>query len=186
MSTTNSTKYKLKEAEFFLDKLEPHRPYFDFYLSAFLNASRSTTWIMRNEFNGNPDWENWFKNTTVAKEEKLLLDQINKLRIQSTKKNGIQTEYYFLENLIPDEDSYLTIEKMQAELIDCEVEITISESTGEKKEIKDDEYVITGKVKTERDESLNSREELYELCEKYYHFLEVKVEECLKQFKLNE
>ena len=67
MISLNNTTHKLKEAEFFLDKLEPHRPYFDFYLSAFLNASRSTTWIMRNEFNDNPNWRKWFENATVEK-----------------------------------------------------------------------------------------------------------------------
>jgi len=182
MPTISNTLYKLKEAEFFLDKLEPHKPYFDFYLSAFLNASRSTTWVMRNEYNKNSDWENWFENTTVAKEEKLLLSEINKLRIQSTKQNGIKTEYFFLDYLIPDENSYSAIEKMHSELTDCEVIITISESTGNKIEKENDTYVITGKVKMERDKSLKSREELYDLCEKYYQFLKIKVKECTKKF----
>ena len=182
MISLNNTTHKLKEAEFFLDKLEPHRPYFDFYLSAFLNASRSTTWIMRNEFNDNPNWRKWFENATVEKDEKKLLKEINALRIQSTKQNGIQTEYFFLDHLIPDSDSYPEIERMQSELNDCEVMVTISESIDKKAKQDDGKYVITGKVKMERDEFLKSREELFDLCKNYYDFLENKVTECIEKF----
>jgi len=182
MSSINNTSQKLKEAQFFLDKLVPHKPYFDYYLSAFLNAARSTTWIMRNEFQDNPDWSIWFENKTVADGERALLKEINELRIKSTKQTGVQTEYFFLDHLIPDEESYPVIEKMQSELNDCEVILTISESNGQKRELSDDEYLITGKVKMEKNESQKSREELLDLCTDYYAFLKIKVDECVGKF----
>ena len=180
----SNTTYKLKEADFFLGKLDPDNPYFDFYLSAFLNASRSTTWIMRNEFNENPDWRNWFENGTVEKNKKELLKEINNLRIQSTKQNGIQTEYFILEHIMPDADSFAEIERMQSELLDGEVTVTLSEYTGERAAKEEGKYVITGKVKMERNKSLKSREELLDLCVKYYKFLENKVMECTERFNI--
>ena len=185
MSSNKNTLLKLKEAKFFLDKLVPHEPYFDFYLSAYLNAARSTTWVMRNEFKDNPDWNIWFENKTIASQEKILLKEINKLRIKSTKQTGVQTEYFFLDCLIPDENSYPIIEKMQSELNNCEVMVTISESNRQKREA-EDEYLITGTVKLEKNKSQRSREELLDISKEYYAFLKIKVDECIEKFTNSE
>ena len=57
---TSNTKLKLKEALFFLQKMETHvdiEPDFDFYLNAFVSSSRSVKWIMNKEYSKVEGWE---------------------------------------------------------------------------------------------------------------------------------
>lgn len=93
-----ATRLKYQEAEFFLKHLEDTR-YEDirflieqatsrrvchFYLSAFLSAARSVTWIMRSEYGRRPGWEEWF-NAHKRVENEQLLRLFNQLRIRSEK-----------------------------------------------------------------------------------------------------
>lgn len=80
-----NTERKLDEAQYFLKMLNVEDPYFDYILSAYLNAARSITWIMRHEFHNIEGWEKWFKSQMINKEQKSLLNTINDLRIASTK-----------------------------------------------------------------------------------------------------
>ena len=180
----SNTERKLAEARFFLDKLNPNDPYFDYFLSAYLNASRSTTWIMRNEFQGINGWEEWFKSCKVSTEEKKLLKEINDLRILSTKQSGIKTEFYFADGLIPDEEYYPIISKMLDELEGERVVITLS-SEEENTPVDEGSYRIRGKVKMEKDKSSKSREAIYDLCQAYFSFLEKQVSACVEKFSLN-
>jgi hypothetical protein len=52
-SMRTRTGFKLEEARFFLAHLEKHWrhvPQYEFYLSAFISAARSVTWVMRYEY----------------------------------------------------------------------------------------------------------------------------------------
>ena len=37
-----------------------HFPHVDYFLSAFVSAARSVTWVMRSEYGKNADWVEWF------------------------------------------------------------------------------------------------------------------------------
>jgi hypothetical protein len=70
-----ATRIKYHEAEFFLAKLDSSYyedvrrmfkksrkpPVFHYYLSAFLSAARSITWIMRSEYRLISGWEEWYR-----------------------------------------------------------------------------------------------------------------------------
>jgi len=65
------TRQKLEEAAFFLAKVKEH--YFDvldeeeqarpflYYLSAFVSAARSVTWVMRSEYSALEGWATWYQ-----------------------------------------------------------------------------------------------------------------------------
>jgi len=179
-----NTERKLNEAKYFLDQLNPNYPYFDYILSAYLNAARSTTWIMRHEFNNIAGWENWFKSCKLSKKESNLLKKINELRILSTKKTGIKTDFYFMDCLIPGEEYYPTIDKMLKKIEGQEVEITISPEDEKDDVLLDKEdYKIKGVVKLDKDESRLSIEAIQELCNDYFGFLKTQVNSCVEKFK---
>lgn len=93
-----ATRSKYKEAQFFLDQLgtsyyddvrrifkrSKRPPVFHYYLSAFLSAARSVTWIMRSEYQQMAGWEQWFETQKTA-EHAELLHLFNQLRIRSEK-----------------------------------------------------------------------------------------------------
>jgi hypothetical protein len=93
-----ATRLKYREAAFFLARMEEtcyedvHRILaqssqpisFPFYLSAFLSAARSITWVMRQEFSDVEGWEEWYKAQGSA-EHAQMLGLFNKLRNQSEK-----------------------------------------------------------------------------------------------------
>ncbi len=57
------TQFKLDEARFFLDHLAPNygkERKFDFFLSAFISAARSVTWVMKAEYADVEGWAAWF------------------------------------------------------------------------------------------------------------------------------
>lgn len=173
------TERKLDEAKYFLGQLNPHMPYFDYILSAFLNAARSTAWVMRHEYSKIDGWEKWFKECEISESEKSLLEKTNSLRILSAKQSGIKTEFNFLEYLVPDEKYYPIIDEMLKEFEGDEIEITIST---ELTEDNDDEYKIRGVVKMNKDESEMSRESIKQICMEYHKFLEKQVKICISLF----
>lgn len=183
-----NTERKLDEARYFLNKLNPNYVYFDYILSAYLNASRSTAWIMRNEFHNINGWEKWFNSCKISEKESILLKRINELRILSAKKSGIKTEFFFADHIIPDEKYYPIIEKMFNDLEGEEVVVTISDNF-DKEDAQSPSYKksykIRGKVKMDKEKSDLSRESLENLCKNYFMFLEKQVQDCISKFTKN-
>jgi len=180
-----NTERKLDEARYFLKKLNPNYPFFDYVLSAYLNAARSTTWIMRYEFHNINGWEEWFGSCKISEEESSLLKRINDLRILSTKKSGIKTEFFFMDSIIPDEECYPVIDKMLHDLDGRKFEFTISDASEEDTLTSSSEevYAIKGTVKLAKEKSDISRESIYNLCKSYFMFLEGQVKDCVMKFK---
>jgi len=93
------TRRKLDEAAYFLHKVQAHYydalhaqlrgedppPEFHYYLSAFVSAARSVTWVMRSEYSATDGWEEWFKTRVVSAEDRELLRGFNELRVRSEK-----------------------------------------------------------------------------------------------------
>jgi hypothetical protein len=99
------TRQKLDEAAFFLNKVEEHatkiekflsdqnaRKVFCYYLSAFVSAARSTTWIMRSECCRLEGWQAWWKEQELHA-PKELLKIFNDLRLRSEKTDPLQPSY---------------------------------------------------------------------------------------------
>lgn len=178
-----NTERKLDEARYFLGQLNLSDPYFDYILSAFLNAARSTTWIMRHEFCEVEGWETWFNKCDISIEEKSLLKKINELRILSTKQTGVKTEYYLLDCIVPEEEDYPVIKEMFDSFDEGdEFKITIIDDLNKKKNNNKESFSFSGKLKTTREESEISRESINKLCADYFIFLQKQVDSCIIKF----
>lgn len=82
------TQYKLEEARFFLAQVENawrHLAPTDFFLSAFVSAARSVTWIMRAEYSHVPGWKEWFESRRPSPQIRELLRAMSDLRNRVTK-----------------------------------------------------------------------------------------------------
>lgn len=85
------TRRKLEEAKFFLDQLRPNygkEKKFDFYLSAFISAARSITWVMGAEYGDVPGYKDWFDGLQPSEEEERLLKGTNTLRVRTQKQGA--------------------------------------------------------------------------------------------------
>ena len=181
-----STERKLDEARYFLSLLNIQDPYFDYILSAYLNAARSTAWVMRYEFCRKPGWEEWFKSCEILENDRTLMKRINELRVECAKKSGIKTDYLFLDHVVVDEDYYAVVKEI-LELPDgTRVKLTISD---EERECRSDPdrgvFEFKGTVRFSGEDSAQSREAIFKLCVDYFNFLQTRVVECHTRFGPN-
>jgi hypothetical protein len=87
------TRQKLDEATYFLQRVEEH--YFDaleddgrpliYYISAFVSAARSVTWIMKSEYGGGDGWKAWYDARRPGAEDVALLRKFTDARNRSQK-----------------------------------------------------------------------------------------------------
>lgn len=102
------TQYKLEEARFFLAHLEKHWrhvPQIDFYLSAFVSAARSVTWIMKAEFLHVPGWAKWYESKRPSSTIRELLKKMNDVRLRTTKTEPLKTRTMANVTIPPEEMS---------------------------------------------------------------------------------
>lgn len=183
-----NTERKLGEAKYFLKQLTPDFVYFDYILSAYLNAARSVTWIMRHEFNKVVGWEDWFKSCQISDKEKKLLNEINDFRILSAKKTGIKTDHFFIKGLfvVENEKDYATIEEMNSEFEEGDiVHMTIYDENDEEfhnKSHDKDDFSIMLRRKDDYENSNFSRKSISNLCNDYFIFLEKQVDICVGKY----
>lgn len=183
-----NTERKLGEAKYFLKQLTADFVYFDYILSAYLNAARSVTWIMRYEFNKVVGWEGWFKSCQISDKEYKLLKEINDFRILSAKKTGIKTDHFFIKDLfvVENEEDYSTIEKMNSEFEEGDiVHMTIYDENDEEfhnKSHDEDDFSIMLRRKDDDENSNFSRKSISNLCNDYFIFLEKQVDICVGKY----
>jgi hypothetical protein len=93
---------------FFLTKLDEHyyddirnlssesrvQPVFIFYLSAFISAARSVTWIMRSEYSRLSWWDDWWAEQRPDESAVQLLRLFNSLRIRSEKVEPVRPGHF--------------------------------------------------------------------------------------------
>lgn len=183
-TTMTSTERKLDEARYFCNRLDIDDPYFDYNLSAFLNAARSIAWVMRHEFHQVAGWEKWFNEYNLTAQGKQLLKEINDLRVEATKKAGIKTDFFFLQtDFFVDEKYYPELQKLQ-DLEDGEYFVSINPETGESIENNDDNDSISfiGQVSRSDRPYDGAREELKKKCEAYLNLMEDVVKSCVVRF----
>lgn len=175
-----NTERKLDEARFFIKKLDTQDPHFDYFLSAFLNAARSTTWIMRNEFHSIAGWENWYNSIDVTEETKKLLIKINDLRILSTKQSGIKTQFLLFDTFYIGDDDYKKFQSLTEETGDYIM--TIAEYKKDQNiEINTKDSIFT-EIDRTRAIDFPSRIEMLNLCKEYLKLLTHLVSACTKEF----
>jgi len=88
------TRRKLQEAEFFLGFLKPNytkEQRFDFYLSAFVSAARSVTWVMRSEYSDTPGWGAWYESRQLDSAEEQLFKGATIVRNRTQKIGALKT-----------------------------------------------------------------------------------------------
>jgi len=91
-----ATRLKLDESIYFLEQMESNRfnpPHSGYYLSAFISASRSVLWVMRNEFYHVDGWLEWYESKESSPDEKRFLENLNELRIRTVKKGTPSVDY---------------------------------------------------------------------------------------------
>ena len=89
-----NTHDKISEARFFVAKMREKyndRVEFKFYLSAFLSAGRSITWVMQSEFSKVPFYKSWHDGRKPTEEEARIFKRINDLRVETNKIKPIRT-----------------------------------------------------------------------------------------------
>ena len=97
------TEDRLEEAAFFLQKVKNCKVEkdFRFYLDAFLNASRSVTWILQKEFAHTEGFEEWY----ALKQKEMSQDPVMQLFLQkrnvSVKEHNLRAEAQPSEILVP-------------------------------------------------------------------------------------
>ena len=88
------TRRKLQEAKFFLGLLKPNytkEQKFDFFLSAFVSAARSVTWVMRSEYSDTPGWSEWHRTRQLDSAEEQLFKGTTIVRNRTQKLGALKT-----------------------------------------------------------------------------------------------
>ncbi|RSL35300.1 hypothetical protein D7Z54_01675 [Salibacterium salarium] len=179
------TMNKLKESKFFLNKMNKYYevdPDFNFYLSAFISAARSVTWIMKSEFIHVEGWENWFNKQEPGDKE--LLRKTNDIRIQTIKKSSLHTGRRAVLD-IPKERITEEAKKYMRNIDKQKVKFTIRVNEGIDKTSRVDEngVTFTGEftdIFRKIDEFPD--EDILGVCQRYIDELEKLVLECEKFF----
>jgi hypothetical protein len=160
-------------------------PYFDYMLSAYLNAARSTLWVMRHEFVNVPGWEEWFKAGETTKEERNLLSETNQMRIDSAKKGEMNTEFFLFgdDTVVISEASYSVAKQMLEDLEGEEFELTIHVKDESAREpAPADAFVLQAHVKPQPQRSPDPRLDIKRKCSAYFGFLDQVVHQCHEKF----
>ena len=99
------TTRKLDEARFFMARLEDStaaHPQFDYFLSAFVSASRSVSWVMKAECKERPGWLEWYESKQPVGDEKAILAKMNDLRVRSEKFEPLETRTSIVLEIPPE------------------------------------------------------------------------------------
>jgi len=191
------TQEKLNEARFFLGKLDERNvrtderwqvtPELRYYLSAFISAARSVTWVMRSEYQGTSGWNDWYDSKKPVDEGVRFLKGINDLRVR-TEKLGPLEFHYMVSLVIPNDfvtrELEESIEKNQGKNVAFTVTVSDDESMSQATTIVTDEGFRT-MMKIDRlyislDGFLD--DDLIDVCRKYCSIIERLVIECETQF----
>jgi len=181
-----NTERKLDEAKYFFTRLDIDDPYFDYNLSAFLNAARSVTWIMRHEFNKTPGWEIWFKEYYLSEKTQDLLKEINELRVETTKRAGVKTDFFFLQtDLYVDEKYFPDLQRFKY-LEDGEYIISIESLSDEPSKLDEEAIKFVGEINRKDRPYDGVREKLKNRCEEYLKIMTSVVNACINKFVISE
>jgi hypothetical protein len=179
------TRDKLKEAHFFLQKLEEHyaqQPDINYYLSAFISSSRSVIWVMQSEHSDIRGWRDWYNSREPTLEEAIFLKSINEVRIRSEKKEPLRTSAQITIG-INKGDTTPELEESLVSIVDKKVKVTIAARKDSRRKHK----VRISKRSISFVAKINDLVQVVEefpdkdvlpICRKYYLILKSFVDEC--------
>ena len=184
------TRRKLQEAEFFLAQLKPNYNKdrkFDFFLSAFISATRSVPWAMRSEYSKVPGWKEWYEARKPAPEEERVLQGTTAVRNRTQKIGALKTlsKVKVAGLSLPNADQALAKEMLEHAMRDG-IPAKIGGSSGKFTL----EFVIEGQPIMLFAESVIFKRQLEEfpdenildVCKKYYKSIAALVTECEARF----
>lgn len=180
------TGFKLEEARFFLAHLEKHWrhvPQYEFYLSAFISAARSVTWVMRYEYGRFPGWEAWFKARQPPAHLREVLRKMNDLRVRSTKSEPVRTRTTVRFTVPPE---HITPEVEQALRPGTGTQIHIvptDETNTEANLVAGNRILAKGRIEhVEHEVPEFAGSDSKDICRQYLQELEALVAECEARF----
>ncbi len=186
MNKATRTRFKLEEAKLFLAHLEEHwrhLPQVEFYLSAFVSAARSVTWVMKYEYGRKAGWHAWFDAKKPSNQVRELLRKMNDVRVRSTKSEPVRTRTT-ARVTIPPEQVTPEVERLLRPGTDAKVHLEPTDSSNTEAYVVVDGRVLA-KAKLEHAEheipEFEGRD-AKDVCAEYLHELEALVTECEAKF----
>lgn len=181
------TQYKLEEARFFLahlDKHWRHVPQVDFYLSAFVSAARSVTWIMKSEFSHLSGWVKWYESKKPSTTIRELLKKMNDLRVRATKTEPLKTRTLANVTIPPEEVTPKLLAFLQGGAVG-QVQLEPVDPTNTVFLVKVDGEVLAKAHLKSAEHGLPEFEgrDAKDVCREYLNELERLVTECHEKFK---
>jgi hypothetical protein len=184
------TRQKLDEAAYFLHRIQEH--YFDaleddgrpliYYVSAFVSAARSVTWIMRNEYGDVNGWRLWYDAKRPPAEDAILLRRFTDVRNRSQKAEPLRVGIRLYTSAkgegVPDSSG----EPMPGNPKLQRYRITISQvepPSGEPRSIE----AVLDSIECSIPEL--GEEDLLRACGRYFDLLSKLVQECEARFDTN-
>ena len=186
MTRRTRTDFKLQEAKFFFMHLERdwrHIPNFEFYLSAFISAARSVTWVMRYEYGKKTGWEEWFSKRQPPSHLRERLRKMNDLRVRATKTEPIRTTTS-LRVVIPPEYITPELQVYLDPLAKNKIRIEPTDHTNTEAEIFcENKLVGMGRIEHVTHELPEFKgEDALIVCKEYLVELETLIQECDRKF----
>jgi len=186
--TRSRTHFKLAEASYFLlkaDKNWRNVPDFDFYLSAFISAARSVTWVMNAEFGKVPGWKDWFEEKKPNAEIRDFLRRVNYLRVRSQKTTPIATRTTATVH-IPKEELTAEVLEWLKDSKHARVRLQPVDSRNEEFFlVSGDKRIAVGRLQKAQHELPEfPGEHAIAVCERYLKLLSALVDECERCFPL--
>jgi len=180
------TRFKLEEARFFHEHLKKHWrhvPNYEFYLSAFVSAARSVTWVMRSEYSRASGWEDWFDARQPPKHLRELLRKMNDLRVRSTKTEPIRTRTT-VKFTVPPEQVTPEIEALLRPGAGAAVHIVPTDSSNtEANLVSNGRLLVKGRIEhVEHEVPEFKGRDAQDVCLQYLAELESLVAECESRF----
>lgn len=184
------TQYKLEEARFFLSLFKDNWrnvPDVDYFLSAFVSAARSVTWVMRYEFSHNVGWDEWFRAQRPSPQIAALLKKMTDVRNRSIKTTPIKTRTSANLSIPPQECTPEVLEYLHR-VPRPSFRLEPIDSTNTNFYILVDGKRIAKAVLKSAEHSLPefNGQDSYAVCKDYLDALEALVMECHKRFKVRQ
>lgn len=160
-------------------------PDFDFYVSAFISAARSVTWVMHAEYGRVSGWKEWYEQQNPSNEIREFLRKLNDLRVRSQKAVPISTRT--TANVrIPPEAVTPGLIKWLADSKNRRVRLVPVDSSNEQFALTDGTEVVAIARLAEAQHEVPEfpGEHVAGVCRRYISLLEALAEECERRFPL--
>lgn len=185
----SNTRNKFNEAQFFLKLMDLNSnvfPDFNYYVSAFISIARSVTWVMKCEYKDRKGWQEWHDLKEPTKVDTDFLKMINEIRLTTTKRQPIQTNFSVTLDIPPKEITpELTAYFKSLKPSELAEFIANAPTNNQHKEVGDRSVLpFTETIKTTMYLDGFPKKDIREIGHKYMEELNCLIEECESKFAL--